>query len=66
MDKLPDAQWFLMPEVQRRRFSTAVWVPLRQSETLYHEGEEGKVGEREEILCAGSVAIYPQHTRRRR
>jgi hypothetical protein len=38
-----------------------MWVPLRQSETLHHEGAEGKVGEREETLCAGSVAIYPAH-----
>lgn len=50
-----------MPEVRRRRVTAAVWVPLRQAETLHHEGENGKVGEREEILCAGSVAIYPQH-----
>jgi hypothetical protein len=61
MDELPDPQWFLMPEVRRRRLATAVWVPLRQSETLHHEGEDGKLGEREEILCVGSVAIYPQH-----
>ena len=46
MNKLPGPQWFLMPEVRRRRLSTAVWVPLRQSETLHHEGEDGKVGER--------------------
>jgi hypothetical protein len=61
MDNLPDPQWFLMPEVRRRRLATAVWVPLRQSETLNHEGEYGTVGEREEVLRAGSVAIYPRH-----
>jgi hypothetical protein len=61
MEKLPDSQWFLMPELRRRRFANAVWVPLRQSETLHHEGKTGKVGEREEILFVGSVAIYFQH-----
>lgn len=51
----PDAQWFEMPEVRRKRLAAAVWIPLRQAETTLHEGGG------EETVCAGSVAFYTKH-----
>jgi len=57
MSNIPPQQWFEMEEVRRRRLSNAVWVPLRQSETIKQHGEHGKVGSEEEVICVGSVAI---------
>jgi hypothetical protein len=48
-----------MTDLRRRRFATAVWVPLRASETLDPRGEYGQPHSREEIFCAGSIAFPP-------
>ena len=58
MTHAPDPQWFEMPEVRRRRFAAAVWIPLRQIEPLLKEGPSHKVGAREEFLGVGSVAFH--------
>jgi len=52
------AEWFQMPEIRRRRLVSAVWIPLRQSETLLTEGTNRKPGFYEETLCVGSLAVY--------
>lgn len=51
-------EWFQMPEIRRRRLSTAVWIPLRQSETLTVGGTDRKPGFYEETLCVGSLGVY--------
>ena len=56
-----DPEWHLMRDIRRRTIAGAVWIPLRQSETIRHEGENGKVGEIEEVACSNSVAFFPQH-----
>lgn len=61
MGTLPDQKWFEMLEVRRRRLSNAVWVPLRQEETLSSVGKIRKVGFQEEVLCVGSVAIFKDY-----
>jgi hypothetical protein len=61
MANVPQQQWFEMDEVRRRRLTNAVWVPLRQSETITQQGEANKVGSLEEIVCVGSVAIDLGH-----
>jgi hypothetical protein len=60
MDQPSKPEWFLMQEVRNRTLSAAVWIPLRQMETIVHVGEKHKVGEWEEILYVGSVAFYPK------
>lgn len=61
MSSLPDQQWFEMKEVRRRKLSSAVWIPLRQSETVLSIGESGKVGFQEDTICIGCVAIHKDH-----
>lgn len=53
----PNRTWFEMADVRRRRFSTSVWIPLRQSETLTSEGRVNEPGHAEELLCVGSIAV---------
>jgi hypothetical protein len=59
MARLADQQWFEMPDLRRRRFATAVWIPLRASETVDSEGQYGQPDSHEELFCAGSVAFPP-------
>jgi hypothetical protein len=51
-----EQKWFEMPEIRKRRFDSAVWIPLRASD----EGEIGKygyIGYQSEFFGAGSVAV---------
>jgi hypothetical protein len=50
-------QWFEMPEVRRRRLETAVWIPLRASQSLIGEGRYGFVGHLSEFWGAGSLMV---------
>ena len=59
MARSADQQWFEMPDLRRRRFATAVWVPLRASETVNSEGQYGQPDSYEELVYAGSVAFPP-------
>jgi len=54
-------EWFEMPELRRRRFADAVWIPLRISETTVYSGAYGKPGNKEETLLAGCVAVPLAH-----
>jgi hypothetical protein len=58
MPNAPDPRWFEMPEVRRRRFASAVWIPLRQVESLFKEGPSYKAGAQEEFFGVGSVAFH--------
>jgi hypothetical protein len=53
-----DQSWFEMPEIRRRRLSNAVWIPLRQIQTLQRSGEYGRAGFKEEFLGIGTIAAY--------
>jgi hypothetical protein len=48
--------WFEMRDVRRRRFSDAVWIPLRAA-IRESQGQEGFVGFSSTFFGAGSVAI---------
>lgn len=49
--------WFEMADLRRRRFATAVWVPLRVSETTILAGKTGRPGNKEECLCVGCIGV---------
>ncbi|MDX1296686.1 MAG: hypothetical protein R3260_00385 [Pseudomonas sp.] len=57
MSEIFQADWFQMPEIRRRRLSSGIWIPLRQSEQLATGGTKGKPGYFEESLCVGSLAV---------
>lgn len=59
MTSSPPQEWFEMADLRRRRFATAVWVPLRASETIDPQGEYGQPHSREELFCVGSIAFPP-------
>jgi hypothetical protein len=59
MPRFAAQQWFEMPELRRRRLATAVWIPLRASETVDSEGQYGQPNSHEEIFCVGSIAFPP-------
>ncbi|WP_285404280.1 hypothetical protein [Luteibacter sp. ME-Dv--P-043b] len=46
-----------MADIRRRRLANAVWIPLRQSETLSSVGEEPLPGYAEDLLCIGTIAF---------
>lgn len=48
---------------RRRRLAKAVWIPLRQSETVDKQGDYKPVGSREDVICIGSVAIAKSYRR---
>src|SRR5262245_43223126 len=50
-------EWFEMTDLRRRWFATAVWIPLRVSETTVLSGSYGKPGSKEEILAVACVAV---------
>ena len=52
-----DQSWFEMIDVRRRRFSQAVWIPLRASKRNENAQSQGEIGFRESFFGAGSVAI---------
>lgn len=49
-------EWFEMPEIRKRRFDTAVWIPLRASEK-HETGKWGYLGYKSEYFGAGSLAV---------
>jgi hypothetical protein len=53
----PERTWFEMADIRRRRLANAVWIPLRQSETLASEGDEHRPGYVEDLLCVGTIAF---------
>jgi hypothetical protein len=56
----PTQSWFEMADLRRRRFATAVWVPLYSSEKIVAQGEYGQPGWSEEYLLAHSTAFAPE------
>src|SRR5258708_1243658 len=50
-------EWFEMPDVRRRKFDSAVWIPLRAAQKLESAGKYGYLGYREEFFGAGSIAV---------
>ncbi len=51
-----EQKWFEMAEIRKRRFDSAVWIPLRacqRSET----GKRGHLGYKSEFFGAGSLAV---------
>jgi hypothetical protein len=59
MTQLAVQQWLEMLDLRRRRFATAVWVPMRASETVRSNGQYGQPDSHEELFCAGSVCFPP-------
>ncbi len=51
-----EQKWFEMAEIRRRRFDSAVWIPLRASENV-EAGKRGYLGFKSEFFGAGSFAI---------
>jgi hypothetical protein len=55
-EKLPQV-WFEMPEVRRKKFQTAVWIPLRRVQQIEKRGKWGYAGYKEEFSGVGCVAF---------
>lgn len=53
--------WFEMSDVRRRRYANVVWIPLRLSETIIHQGEDNKLNSKCEIIGVNCVAIPIEH-----
>jgi hypothetical protein len=51
------AAWFEMTDLRRRKYATAVWVPLRVSENTVFAGNTGRPGNKEEWLCVGCIGV---------
>lgn len=51
-----EQKWFEMAEIRKRRFDSAVWIPLRASEKS-EAGKWGYLGYKSEFFGAGSLAI---------
>lgn len=49
--------WFEMADVRRRKFGTAVWIPLRAIHPMIEEGKRGNLGFRKDFFGAGSLAV---------
>ncbi len=56
-----EQKWFEMTEIRKRRFDSAVWIPLRASQNT-KTGKWGYLGYRSEFFGAGSIAV-PQRKR---
>ena len=52
-----DQEWFEMADIRRRKLNSAVWIPLRASQTLEAAGKRGHLGYREEFFGLGSIAV---------
>jgi hypothetical protein len=52
-----EQRWFEMPEIRRRKYRNAVWIPLRVNQVLLRNGKPGSAGFQEEYFGAGSLAI---------
>ncbi|HKW25242.1 MAG TPA: hypothetical protein VJN48_05625 [Terriglobales bacterium] len=51
-----DQRWFEMADIRKRRFDSAVWIPLRASERS-KTGKWGHMGYKSEFFGAGSLAV---------
>jgi len=51
-----DQKWFEMPEVRKRRFDSAVWIPLRASQKD-ETGKRGHLGYKFEFFGAASLVV---------
>lgn len=51
-----EQRWFEMPEIRKRRFDSAVWIPLRANQRD-ETGRWGRLGYRAEYLGVASLAI---------
>jgi hypothetical protein len=51
-----EQKWFEMMEIRKRRFDSAVWIPLRASQKI-ESGKWGYLGHRSEFFGAGSLAV---------
>jgi hypothetical protein len=49
--------WFEMPDVRRRRFDSAVWIPLRAIQTIETRGRYGFEGHCEHFFGAATLAL---------
>jgi len=49
--------WFEMAEVRRRKFASAVWIPLRAVRPICEEGKRGHLGFKKEFFGAGTLAV---------
>ena len=52
----PEQKWFEMPDIRKRRFDTASWVPLRATEER-KSGKRGYLDYRGEFFGAASLAV---------
>ncbi len=52
-----DQAWFEMPAIRRRRFDSAVWIPLRAVSYPRKYGRFGHIGFEEEFFGVGTLAI---------
>jgi hypothetical protein len=52
-----EQKWFEMPEIRKRRFDSAVWIPLRANQQQTEMGKRGYLGYKSEIFAVGSLAI---------
>jgi hypothetical protein len=52
-----EKDWFELKDIRKRRLAAAVWIPLRLSHRLIHQGTYGHVGYQDEFSGLGSVAI---------
>jgi hypothetical protein len=51
-----EQKWFEMAEIRKRRFDSAVWIPLRASQRS-ETGKWGHLGHKSEFFGAGSLAV---------
>jgi len=51
-----ERKWFEMPEIRKRRFDSAVWIPLRASQKS-EMGKRWYLGYHSEFFGAGSLAV---------
>jgi hypothetical protein len=51
-----EQKWFEMTEIRKRRFDSAVWIPLRASQKD-ETGRWGYVGYKSEFFGAASLAV---------
>ena len=52
-----DGSWFEMADVRRRKFATAVWIPLRAIQVVHEQGERGRLGFLSDFFGAASIGV---------
>jgi hypothetical protein len=60
-----EQKWFEMAEIRKRRFDSAVWIPLRANQKN-ETGRWGYLGYESEYFGAGSLAVPLRSARRLR